>query len=132
MGDGSHSAVPLEGVDSLWSKSAIYGSALLRGAMPTKCTFSTLSSPRLDWFGDTVEDCAQQFSAVRSRPRPSNTSFPGVMHHLPPLRHRASPSLLAAVDVHPVSSQNLLGLMLNHHLGRRIEPLVRSQPPQRP
>ncbi len=56
-----------------------------------------LSSPRLvcsTTLSRTVFSGSRQY---RSRPRLSNTSCPGVMHHLPPLRRRASPSLLVAV-----------------------------------
>ncbi len=64
----------------LWPKSAISGSALLRWAMSTKCAFSTLPSPRLGCLAilsRTVHSSSRQY---RSRPRPSNTSCPGVMH----------------------------------------------------
>ncbi len=107
----------------LWSTSAIYGSALLRGAMSTKCAFSTLSSPRLDCsatLSRTVPITSRQY---RSRPRPSNTSCPGVMHHLPPLRRRASPSLLVAV-VALLRPPELLRPVMNRHLGRHVEPLA--------
>ncbi len=112
----------------LWSKSAIYGSALLRGAMSTKCAFSTLSSPRLDCsatLSRTVPISSQQY---RSRPRPSNTSCPGVMHHLSPLRRRASPSLLVAVGA-LLCPPELLRPVLNRHLGRRVEPLAGARRP---
>ncbi len=81
----------------LWSKSAIYDSALLRGAMSTKCAFLMLSSPRLDCSATLSRTVPRSSRQYRSRPRPSNTSYRGVMHHLPPLCGRASPSLLVAV-----------------------------------
>ncbi len=67
----------------LWSKSAVYGSALLRGAKLTKWAFSTLSSPRLD--------CSATLSRIC---RPRQHILP---RHDAPLRRRARPSLLVAV-----------------------------------
>ncbi len=51
-----------------------------------------LSSPRL--FDDTVEDCAQQFSAVQKQTEAIQHILP---RHDAPLRRRASPSLLVAL-----------------------------------
>ncbi len=112
----------------LWAKSAIYGSALLRWAMSTKCAFSMLSSPRLDCsatLSRTVPSSSQQY---RSRLRPSNTSCPGVMHNLPPLRRGPAPSLLVAMGalLHP---PELLRPMLNHHLGQRQASCWSAAPP---
>ncbi len=107
----------------LWPKSTIYGSAWLRWAMLTKCAFSTLPSPRLDCsatLSRTVPSSSQQY---RSRLRPSNTSCPGMMHHLPPLRRGPVPSLLVAVGA-LLRPPELLRPVLNRHLGRHVEPLA--------
>ncbi len=97
----------------LWSKSAVYGSALLRGAKSTKWAFSTLSSPRLDCsatLSRTVPSSSRQY---RSRPR---------QHILPrhdaPLRRRARPSLLVAVGA-LLCPPELLRPVLNRRPARR-------------
>ncbi len=64
----------------------------------------------------------------RSRPRLSNTSCPGVRHHLPPLRRRASPSLLVAVGA-LLCPPELLRPVVYCHLGRRVEPLAGARCP---
>ncbi len=99
--------------------------------MSTKCTFSTLPSPRLNCsvtLSRTMPSSSRQY---RSRPRPSNTSCPGVMHHLPPLRRGPSSSLLVAMGtlLHP---PELLRPVLNRHLGWRVEPLAGVQRPPCP
>ncbi len=104
-------------MSTLVVQSAIYGSALRRGAISTKCAFSKLSSPRLDCsatLSRTVPSSSRQY---RSRPRLSNTSCPGVMHHLPTLRRRASPSLLVTVGA-LLCPPELLRPVLDRHLGR--------------
>ncbi len=111
-----------------WSKSTIYGSALLRGAISTKCAFSMFSSPRLDGSATLSRTVTSSSRQYRSRLRLSNTSCPGVMHHLPPLRRRASPSLLVAVGA-LLCPPELLRPLLNRHLGRRVEPLAGARRP---
>ncbi len=78
----------------LWSKRAIYGSALLRGAISTKCAFSMLSSPRLDGSA-TLSRTVQQFSAVQKQTE-------AIQHILP--RHEA-PSATAPPQGKPQSAR---------------------------
>ncbi len=81
-------------------------------------------------FGDTVEDFAQQFSAVQQQTEAIQHTCPGVMHH-PPLPPGPGLSLPVAVGalLHP---PELLRPRPNRYLGRHIEPLAGERRPPRP
>ncbi len=79
-------------------------------------------------FGDIIEDCVLQFSAVQKQTEAFQHILPRRDAHLPPLRHLASPSLLVAVGAF-LSLPELLHPVLNRHLGRRVEPLAGARRP---
>ncbi len=96
------------GCPHLWSKSAIYGSALLSGRS-RQSTFSTLSSSRLDCSA-TLSRTEQQFSAVLKQTE----------EHLAPVWAAwASPSLLVAMGA-LLCPPELLRPVLNRHQGQRL------------
>ncbi len=73
-------------------------------------------------FGDTVEDFAQQFSAVQQQTEAIQHTCPGVMHD-PPLPPGPGLSLLVAVGA-LLRPTELLRPRPNRYLGRRVEPLA--------